>query len=85
MQGLSGTAHAETNWLASATGRLGWAWDRWMIYGKGGAAWAGDKYSLIIPVFPEQETASETRSVLSGRSGYNRSTKVEYVGRNICR
>jgi len=30
-----------------------------MIYGKGGAAWAGDKYSLFIPVFPEQETASE--------------------------
>jgi outer membrane immunogenic protein len=59
--GITGTAHAETTWLASATGRLGWAWDRWLLYAKGGAAWAGDKYSLFIPVFPEQETASETR------------------------
>ena len=62
IQGITGTAHAETDWLASATARLGWTWDRWMIYGKGGAAWAGDKYSLSIPVFPEQETASETRT-----------------------
>jgi len=28
----------------SATLRVGYAWDRWMIYAKGGAAWAGDKY-----------------------------------------
>jgi outer membrane immunogenic protein len=60
--GVTGTASARTDWLATATGRLGWAWDRWLIYGKGGAAWAGDKYSLSIPVFPEQETASETRT-----------------------
>jgi outer membrane immunogenic protein len=36
--GITGTASAKTNWIASATGRLGWAWDRWLIYGKGGAA-----------------------------------------------
>src|SRR5262245_58349149 len=28
-----------TEWLASARGRLGYAWDRVMIYGTGGAAW----------------------------------------------
>ena len=60
--GITGTASAKTDWIASATGRLGWAWDRWLIYGKGGAAWAHDKYSLSIPVFLEQETASETRT-----------------------
>ncbi len=32
------TFHAKTDWLASVTGRLGWTWDRWMIYGKGGVA-----------------------------------------------
>ena len=60
--GITGTGSAKTNWIASATGRLGWAWDRWLIYGKGGAAWAHDEYSVFIPVFPEQGSASETRT-----------------------
>jgi outer membrane immunogenic protein len=29
----------ETNSIATVAGRLGVAWDRWMIFGKGGAAW----------------------------------------------
>src|SRR5438876_9716291 len=38
--GITGTAHAQTDWITSVTGRLGWAADRWLIYAKGGAAWA---------------------------------------------
>ncbi len=30
--GITGTAHAKTDWIASLTGRLGWAWDRWLLY-----------------------------------------------------
>ncbi|HEY2137950.1 MAG TPA: outer membrane beta-barrel protein, partial [Xanthobacteraceae bacterium] len=37
---------AKTEWLATATMRLGYAWDRFMLYGKGGAAWSHDKYSI---------------------------------------
>jgi outer membrane immunogenic protein len=33
-----------TDFLASITGRVGYAWDRWLLYAKGGAAWAGDNY-----------------------------------------
>lgn len=29
----------DARWLATATGKLGYAWDRVLIYGKGGAAW----------------------------------------------
>jgi len=29
------------------TGRIGYAWDRWMLYAKGGVAGAGDKYSAV--------------------------------------
>jgi hypothetical protein len=65
--GITGTAHAQTDWIASATGRLGWAWDRWLLYAKGGAAWAGDKYSAFIPVFNEQLEASETRPAIDLR------------------
>jgi outer membrane immunogenic protein len=40
------TLTAKTNALASATGRLGYAWDRAMLYGIGGVAWAHDKYAI---------------------------------------
>ncbi len=28
-------------WLTTATGKLGYAWDRVLLYGKGGGAWVG--------------------------------------------
>jgi hypothetical protein len=31
----------------------GSAWDRWLLYAKSGAAWAGDEYSAFIPLFNE--------------------------------
>src|SRR5205823_3975516 len=41
------SAHTVTDWIAAVTARLGYTpWDRWLFYVKGGAAWAGDKYSL---------------------------------------
>jgi len=40
------TLNAKTNELATATARLGYAWDHFLVYGKGGAAWAHDKYSV---------------------------------------
>lgn len=82
--GVTGTAHARTDWLASVTGRLGWTWDRWMLYAKGGAAWAGDKYSADVPLFVEHIDASETRPGWTVGGGVewafwqNWSAKVEY-------
>jgi outer membrane immunogenic protein len=60
--GVNGTGHARSDWLASATGRLGWGWDRWLFYAKGGVAWVGDKYSADVPLFLEHLEASETRT-----------------------
>jgi outer membrane immunogenic protein len=38
-----GTAAVALNnrWLTTATGKLGYAWDRVLVYGKGGGAWVG--------------------------------------------
>jgi outer membrane immunogenic protein len=44
--GLNKRFHARTDWLADVTGRIGVVWDRFMLYGKGGVAWAGDKYKV---------------------------------------
>jgi outer membrane immunogenic protein len=43
---IAGTVEAKTDFLASMTGRVGWTSDRWMFFGKGGVAWAHDKYSF---------------------------------------
>jgi outer membrane immunogenic protein len=82
--GVTGTARAKTDWLASVTGRLGWGAGPWLIYAKGGVAWAGDKYSADIPVFDEHIEASETRTGWTVGGGIewafwnNWSAKLEY-------
>ena len=35
-----------TDFLASITGRIGYAFDRWLVYGKGGVAFVGDRYHV---------------------------------------
>ena len=66
------------------TGRLGWAGHRWLIYAKGGAAWAGDKYSANVPIFVEHIEANETRPGWTVGGGVewafwqNWSAKLEY-------
>jgi outer membrane immunogenic protein len=40
------TLTSSTNQLATATARLGYAWDHYLLYGKGGAAWTHDSYSI---------------------------------------
>jgi outer membrane immunogenic protein len=81
---VSGTAHAQTDWIGSVTGRLGWTWDRVMLYAKGGGAWAGDKYSADLPAFNEHIQTSVTRPGWTVGGGVewafwdNWSAKVEY-------
>jgi len=58
---VTGTANAQTDWLASVTGRLGWTWDRVMLYAKGGGAWVGNKYSADLPAFNEHVQTSVTQ------------------------
>jgi outer membrane immunogenic protein len=45
-----GTATINNRWLTTATGKLGYAWDRVLLYGKGGGAWVGASNSGITTV-----------------------------------
>jgi outer membrane immunogenic protein len=36
-----GSATINNRWLTTATGKLGYAWDRVLLYAKGGGAWVG--------------------------------------------
>lgn len=53
----------ETDWIVTAAGRLGYAYERLLIYGKLGGAWAKDQYTIVSNLTGgDFETASETRS-----------------------
>ena len=39
--GANASATFNSRWLTTATGKLGYAWDRVLVYGKGGGAWVG--------------------------------------------
>jgi outer membrane immunogenic protein len=85
------TAGITTNWIGSATTRLGIARDTWLLYGKAGAAWANNSYSLthagFIPglgPFGFAANMSETRIGWTVGTGLewafarNWTAKVEY-------
>jgi outer membrane immunogenic protein len=74
----AGTASATINnrWLTTATGKLGYAWDRVLLYGKGGGAWVGqNSSSLTINGAP----ASFTNSNSSGNIGWTAGLGVEWA------
>jgi|PersoiStandDraft_1058852.scaffolds.fasta_scaffold34905_2 outer membrane immunogenic protein len=49
--------------LASVTGRAGYAWDRFLAYAKGGAAWVRDDYDVhLTATGAPGAAASETRT-----------------------
>jgi outer membrane immunogenic protein len=41
------TLSTRTDRIATFTGRAGYAWDRFLVYGKGGGAYAHDRYAVI--------------------------------------
>ena len=59
--GDTATFKETTDFLTSVTGRVGYAWDRWLLYGKGGAAWAGNRYSAFDAIAIYDFEGLETR------------------------
>ena len=45
--GTQASITANNQWLTTATGKLGYAWDRVMVYAKGGGAWVGSSNPTI--------------------------------------
>jgi outer membrane immunogenic protein len=56
--------NAQKDWIASGAARVGYAWDRWLIYAKGGAAWVGDRFNVsgTYAGYPYSVESSQTRS-----------------------
>jgi outer membrane immunogenic protein len=61
-----GTASANINsrWLTTATGKLGYAWDRVLLYGKGGGAWVGaSNSSLTVNGMPASFSSTNNNNI----------------------
>jgi outer membrane immunogenic protein len=77
------TLQTKTDWLASATARLGYTWGQTLFYVKGGAAWAHNKSMLEFTGYTSS-SVDHTRSGwtvgagLEWAFGSNWSTFVEY-------
>jgi outer membrane immunogenic protein len=75
----------EISWLTTVTGRVGYAWDRWLAYGKGG--WAGadidlDLFDQGTPVRARSSTWADGYTLGGGAEyafGNNFSLGVEYA------
>jgi len=57
----SATFTENTDLLASVTGRLGYAWNNWLLYVKGGGAWTGNRYSAFDAAATYDFQGLETR------------------------
>jgi outer membrane immunogenic protein len=59
-----GVVRGKEDWLASVTGRLGWAgWERSLFYVRGGGAWTHDRWDLVNTVsFLGTDVISQNRS-----------------------
>jgi outer membrane immunogenic protein len=70
------TVNTNDRWLATLTGRLGYAWDQWLVYGKGGGAWVGSS----DPTFTNVTTgASITPSTTNSNFGWTLGAGVEWA------
>jgi outer membrane immunogenic protein len=76
--GNTGSATLNNRWVTMATGKLGYAWDRVLVYGKGGGAWVGTNNSSATVTTPAG-TAATTLSGNSTNSGWTAGIGVEWA------
>ena len=81
---LSG-ASGDLNWTSTLAARLGWAFDRWLVYGKVGGAWA----NIDFPVYDGVVKRTSSGLLLGVGAEYafknNWSAKIEYNRMNVDR
>src|SRR5262249_42670721 len=61
--GTAASATLNSRWLTTATGKLGYAWNTVLLYGKAGGAWVGaDNPNLTVAGVPTTLTSSTTNN-----------------------
>jgi outer membrane immunogenic protein len=73
----SATGTFNNRWLTTATGKLGYAWDRVLLYGKGGGAWVGTNNSSLT--LSPSGTALPVSSGSNNNLGWTAGVGVEWA------
>jgi outer membrane immunogenic protein len=85
--GNTASVNINNRWLTTATGKLGYAWDRVLLYGKAGGAWVGtNNPGLTINGQPANFTSSQNNNNFGWTAGlgvewafsYNWSARAEW-------
>jgi len=69
---VGNTINTKTEWTSTVTGRVGAAFDRLLVYGKGGVAFANDESSL-------NDISGGTASTTLTRTGWTAGAGLEYA------
>jgi outer membrane immunogenic protein len=69
------TVGADINWIATLTGRIGYAWANWLWYVKGGVAWADEEYTRAALI---GATAVTSPVISDTRTGWTVGIGAEY-------
>ena len=79
-----GAVSTNTKWVTTFAGRFGWAWDRWLVYGKAGGGVVGTDVTIANPTNGASVTTSNDNTALLAGAGFewafapNWSMKLEY-------
>jgi outer membrane immunogenic protein len=60
------TASANDRWMATVAGRLGYAFDRWLIYVKGGGGWVGANSFTVTDVTAGASIGAGSSNTIGG-------------------
>ncbi len=71
----------QANWEASVRGRLGYAFQNWLVYATGGVAWMNIKEIYNSPFFGVSETFENTRTGWTAGGGIEYAFAPNWVGR----
>jgi len=77
--GSTGTAQLNNRWLTTVTGKLGYAWDRVLLYGKGGGAFVGQSNSNVSVTPAGGGVTATSLSSNSTNSGWTAGIGVEWA------
>jgi outer membrane immunogenic protein len=75
----SATFSSNATWIATATARVGYAWDRLLVYGKIGAAWADFDYDHSDSLTIGRVTTVHQASASETRLGWTIGTGIEWA------
>jgi outer membrane immunogenic protein len=77
--GNTAAAQLNNRWLTTATGKLGYAFDRVLLYGKGGVAWVGQSNSSVSVTTPMTGTSPASLSGNSTNFGWTAGIGAEWA------